>query len=87
MNCKDLILHILGNAKAYIEEYQNIDFLDDEEVGILQGLYFDVDSIKNHLEMEKLDTSNIQEIEELEKELNLDNILNKLKELIGRKEI
>ena len=48
----------------------------------MQGLYFDIDSIKNHLEIERLDADNIfesDEITELEKELNLDKIMKNIK--------
>lgn len=58
-----LIEHILGNAKSYIKAYEQKDNLDQEEKGILLGLWMDLDSINNQLLIENLETKhNIKEI-------------------------
>lgn len=67
---KELIEHILGNARIYIKEYEKKDKLNDEEKGILLGLWMDIDSIKNHLSMEEIDIN-----------INLDEIMDKLQTL------
>lgn len=88
MNVEELIEHILGNSNAYIKAYKTKEKLNDYEKGILEGLYYDVESIKNHLEMEKIDIDDkneMKKIEELETKLNLENILHQLKDIIDEK--
>ncbi len=73
MKYKELIEHVLGNAETYIEKYKDKEKLEEVEKGILLGLWMDLDSIKNQLI-----------IEELEIDIDLDDIMNKLQELINQ---
>lgn len=57
MKYDDLINHILGNSIAYIKEYEKKDKLDEEEKGILLGLWIDLDSINNQLSIENQKTN------------------------------
>ncbi|MBE6158435.1 MAG: hypothetical protein E7159_01260 [Firmicutes bacterium] len=54
MDYKALIKHILGNSESYLREYSKKEKLSDIEKGILQGLWMDVDSINNRLEIERI---------------------------------
>ena len=83
MDSRELIKHILGNSEAYLEDYSKKEKLSENEKGILHGLWMDVDSIKNHLEMERLDDN--KEAAELEKELRLDELMEKLENLFQKK--
>lgn len=70
MKYDDMIEHILGNSIAYIEEYKKKEKLDDEEKGILLGLWMDLDSIVNQLIIENISTKHdlkfiMDELEEL----------------------
>ena len=69
----DLIKHILGNSITYIDEYSKKEKLDEQEKGILLGLWMDVDSIKNQLEMENLEI-----------DIDLAKIMDDLQELINK---
>ena len=71
----DLIKHILGNSITYIDEYSKKEKLDEQEKGILLGLWMDVDSIKNQLEMENLEI-----------DIDLAKIMDDLQELINKGE-
>jgi len=84
---KDLIEHILGNANAYINDYEKKDKLTDLEKGILHGLWYDADSIKNHLDMEIMsaEPEEAKELEAIKVELQIDNIVSKLQKLIDEK--
>lgn len=73
MKYKDLIEHILINAITYIDEYSKKPHLTDNEKGILTGLWMDIDSIMNQLEMEKLEI-----------DIDLEKIVNDLQELINK---
>lgn len=73
MKCDDMIEHILGNSMAYIEEYKKKEKLDDEEKGILLGLWMDLDSIVNQLIIENISTKHdvkfiMKELEKLRNE-------------------
>lgn len=70
MKYDDMIVHILGNSIAYIEEYKKKEKLDYEEKGILLGLWMDLDSIVNQLIIENISTKHdlkfiMKELEEL----------------------
>lgn len=73
MKYDDMIEHILGNSMAYIEEYKKKEKLDDEEKGILLGLWIDLDSIVNQLIIENISTKHdvkfiMKELEKLRNE-------------------
>lgn len=73
MKYDDMIEHILGNSMAYIEEYKKKEKLDDEEKGILLGLWMDLDSIVNQLIIENISTKHdvkfiMKELEKLRNE-------------------
>lgn len=88
MNYEKLIEHILGNSYAYLEEYEKKEKLEDVEKGILEGLWYDLDSIKNQLEMDRLDADDkeiIREIKRLEKKFDLETLINKMQKLIETK--
>ena len=72
MKYDELIAHILSNSIRYLEEYDNQE-LTEREKGILLGLWMDVDSIKNQLTMEQLETS-----------YKLDKIMEDLQKLINK---
>ena len=80
MDYKELIEHILGNANSYLAEYKKKEELSEYEKGILHGLWMDIDSIKNQLEIEKID-GHKKEALNLEKELQLEKIMNNLENL------
>lgn len=73
MKYDDMIEHILGNSMAYIEEYKKKEKLNDEEKGILLGLWMDLDSIVNQLIIENISTKHdvkfiMKELEKLRNE-------------------
>ena len=79
MKYDELIKHILENSEVYIEEYGKKGKLEEREKGILQGLWFDVDSIKNQLEIERINAN-------AENNKNtLESILKELQKLIEKK--
>ena len=80
MDYKELIDHILGNARAYLEDYSKKESLDDYEKGILKGLWCDVDSINSHINMDMI-YYNDKELKKYKKELNLDKLLEELYKL------
>ncbi|MBR4261842.1 MAG: hypothetical protein IKQ35_00575 [Bacilli bacterium] len=79
---KELIEHILSNARTYLNEYSKKEILTDYDKGILQGLWFDVDSIKNQLNFDI--TEQYEYSSELYEELKLEELLHDLDELIKR---
>lgn len=73
MKYDDMIEHISGNAIAYIEEYKGKEKLNDEERGILLGLWMDLDSIANQLIIEGISTKHdiksiMEELQKMRKE-------------------
>jgi len=80
MNYEELINHILENARVYYKEYSQKSNLNDYQRGIIRGLWMDIDSIKNHLEIKKI--NGIQEASKLEKELNIEKIMKELEDLL-----
>ena len=68
----EVIKHILINSVTYIEEYSKKESLNEQEKGILLGLWMDVDSIKNYLEI------NSEEID-----IDIESIMNDLQKLIN----
>lgn len=88
MNYIGLIKHILGNAEVYIQEYEKKQTITECEKGILHGFWMDLDSIKNQLFIERTEAESKKEkekVKQIEKELNLDKVMSKLKELIDTK--
>ena len=85
MKYDELIKHILENSEVYIEEYGKKGKLEEREKGILQGLWFDVDSIKNQLEIERINANAENNKNTLKKELKLESILKELQKLIEKK--
>lgn len=70
MKYEELINHLLGNAKVYIDIYSKQKELTEEEKGIVLGLWMSLDCIKNQLI-----------IEEMEENLDLENVMKQLTEL------
>ena len=71
---KELILHIIGNSEAYINEYDKKDSLTDKEKGILLGLWMDLDSLNNHIRDN-----------DIKVDINIEELMNKLTNLIDTK--
>ena len=80
MNYKELIEHVIGNAIIYAEEYSKKEKLSEYEKGILNGLWMDVDSINNRLEIEKFN-GNEKKATKLQNELELEKIMDNLRKL------
>lgn len=80
MNYKELIEHVIGNAIVYTEEYSKKEKLDEYQKGILNGLWMDVDSINNQLEIEKFN-GNEKKASKLQKDLELEKIMKNLRKL------
>ncbi len=70
MKYEELINHLLGNAKVYIDIYSKQKELTEEEKGIVLGLWMSLYCIKNQLI-----------IEEMEENLDLENVMKQLTEL------
>ncbi len=85
MNYKELIEHILENARTYLKEYSKKEVLTDYEKGILQGLWMDVDSINNQLGMEILDGNCPKKAKELKDELKLEELMKGLENLFQKR--
>lgn len=63
MRYEELINHLLGNAKTYIDIYSKQKELTEEEKGIVLGLWMSLDCIKNQLIIEAVeDKTNMRDI-------------------------
>ena len=76
MDYKALIEHILRNSESYVCEYSKKEKLSDIQKGILQGLWMDVDSINNRLEIERINGN--KEAIKLKEEFNLEKRMHDL---------
>lgn len=63
MKYKELIEHLIGNAKTYIDIYSKQEELTEEEKGVVLGLWMSLDCIKNQLIIEGIeDETKLKEI-------------------------
>ncbi len=85
MNYKNLIDHVLGNARIYLKDYSKKATLTDYEKGILHGMWMDVDSINNQLETEILDGNCPQKAKELKEELKLEELMKAMENLFRKR--